>query len=119
MKNKLVQSTIILLIGGFVTKILGMVIKIVMTRFMGTEGIGIYMLLLPTFMLFIALAQLGFPIAISKLVADNHHNNKNLVFSALPISMVINVGIIIFLFFSSRFIADHLLHESKIGRAHV
>ncbi len=113
MKNKLIQSTIILLIGGFVTKILGMVIKIVMTRFMGTEGIGIYMLLLPTFMLFIALAQLGFPIAISKLVADNHHNNKNLVFSALPISMVINVGIIIFLFFSSHFIADHLLHESK------
>lgn len=113
MKNKLVQSTIILLIGGFITKILGMVIKIVMTRFMGAEGIGIYMLILPTFTLFIALAQLGFPIAISKLVAENHHNNKNLVFSILPISMILNFGIIIFLFFTSHFLANQLLHESR------
>ncbi len=113
MKNKLVWSTIILLIGGFITKILGMVIKIVMTRFMGTEGIGIYMLLLPTFTLFIALAQLGFPVAISKLVAEDNHNNKNLVFSVLPISMLLNVIILLFLFLTAPFIANTLLHESR------
>lgn len=113
MKNKLIQSTIILVIGGFFTKILGMIIKIVMTRFMGTEGIGIYMLLLPTFTLFIALAQLGFPIAISKLVADDHHNNKNLVFSLIPVSMILNLFILFLLFLSSNFIATHLLHEPR------
>lgn len=113
LKSKLVRSTIILLIGGLFTKILGMVIRIVMTRFMGTEGIGIYMLLLPTFTLFIALAQLGFPIAISKLVAENHHNNKNLVFSILPISMFINAIILIFIFLSAGFISHNLLHESR------
>lgn len=113
MKNKLVWSTVILLIGGFITKILGMIIKIVMTRFMGTEGIGIYMLLLPTFTLFIALAQLGFPVAISKLVAENNHNNKNLVFSVLPISMLLNVVILLFLFLTAPFIANTLLHEER------
>lgn len=113
MKNKLVRSTIILLIGGFITKILGMIIKIVMTRSMGTEGIGIYMLLLPTFTLLIALAQLGFPIAISKLVAENHHNNKNLVFSLFPVSMILNILILVMLFFSASFISNHLLHEPR------
>lgn len=113
MKNKLVKSTLILLIGGFFTKILGMLIRIVMTRAMGTEGIGIYMLLQPTFMLFIALAQLGFPIAISKLVAEDKHNNKNLVFSLIPVSMVINAFILMSLFFISPFIANNLLHESR------
>lgn len=113
MKNKLIESTIILLIGGLITKILGMIIKIVMTRSMGTEGIGIYMLLLPTFTLFIALAQFGFPIAISKLVADNEHNNKNLVFSLIPISMIMNIIIMIFLFLSAGYISNQLLHEPR------
>ena len=43
MKNsKFIQSTIVLIIGGLITKILGMVIKIVTTRLIGTEGIGLY-----------------------------------------------------------------------------
>ena len=80
-KSKFIRSTIILMIGGLITKILGMLIKIVMTRLIGTEGIGIYMLMNPTFMLLIALAQLGFPIAISTLVAKERNDHKNLVFS--------------------------------------
>ena len=83
-KSKFVKSTIILIIGGFLTKLLGMIIKIITTRFLGTEGIGIYMLLMPTFSLFIAISQLGFPVAISKLVAEETKNNKNLVFSIIP-----------------------------------
>ena len=97
-KSKFVKSTLILIVGGFITKILGMVIKIIMTRLVGTEGIGIYMILSPTFMLLIALAQLGLPIAISKLVSEDKRNNKVLVASAFPITIVVNVLIIIFLF---------------------
>ena len=59
MKNKFVKSTIILIIGGLITKILGMAIKIVLTRTIGTEGISKYMLVLPTFNLFITLCNLG------------------------------------------------------------
>ena len=51
--NKFIKSTIILLVGGFITKILGMIIKIVMTRLIGPNGIGLYMLVMPTFMLLI------------------------------------------------------------------
>ena len=49
-KETFIKSTIILMIGGFLTKILGMIIKIVMSRLMGSEGIGLYMLVLPTFL---------------------------------------------------------------------
>ena len=65
-KNKFLKMTMLLIIGGFITKILGMLIKIVMTRFIGTEGIGIYMLIMPTFSLLVSLTQFGFPVAISK-----------------------------------------------------
>lgn len=113
MKNKFIKSTLILLIGGLITKILGMIIKIIMTRILGTEGIGTYMLIMPTFSLLIAFAQLGFPVAISKLVAEETKNNKNLVFSTIPISLVLNLIIIFILIFSSNFISNDLLHESN------
>ena len=113
MKSKFIKSTIILIIGGFITKILGMIIKIVMTRLMGTEGIGVYMLLMPTFSLLIALAQLGFPVAISKLVAEDKKNNKNLVFSIIPISLILNILIMVLLLFFASTISTHLLHESR------
>ncbi len=113
MKSKFIKSTFILLIGGLVTKILGMVIKIVMTRILGTEGIGTYMLIMPTFSLLIAFAQLGFPVAISKLVAEETKNNKNLVFTTIPISLILNLIIIFILILSSSFISDNLLHESN------
>ena len=112
-KSKFIKSTLILLIGGFITKILGMLIKIVMTRLLGTTGIGMYMLILPTFTLLIAVAQLGMPVAISKLVAEDNRNNKKLVFSSLPISLIINIIIMIILIFISKFIATNLLHEER------
>lgn len=112
-KSKFVKSTIILLVGGFITKLLGMTIKIITTRLLDTEAIGIYMLIMPTYMILITLAQLGFPVAISKIVAEQKKRSKNLIFGILPISMAINLLIIIFLIFTSGFIANNLLHESR------
>ena len=113
MKNTFFKSTLILLIGGFITKILGMIIKIVTNRLVGTEGLGIYMLITPTFMLLITIAQLGFPVAISKLVAEEKNNNKNLVFSIIPFSLIINFIIMLILLFTSKYIANNLLHEPR------
>ena len=48
MKNKFIKSTIILMFGGLITKILGMIIKIALTRAVSTKGIGLYSLILMT-----------------------------------------------------------------------
>ncbi len=112
-KSKFIQSTLILIIGGFFTKALGMLIRIVTTRLIQAEGMGIYMLLTPTFSLFITLAQFGFPIAISKIVAEEKTRGKDLVFSIIPISILLNLFLIFFLLISGKFIAFHLLHEER------
>jgi len=88
-----------------------------MTRLLGVQGIGVYSLVSPTFMLFISLASLGLPVAVSKLVAENNRNSKNLVFLCFPITLVINLFIIFFLIFFSGFISSSLLHEPRIKLA--
>lgn len=112
-KNNFLKITFMLILGGFITKILGMVTKIIMTRIIGTEGIGVYMLIMPTFSLLISIAQAGFPVAISKLVAEDKFNNKNLVLGIIPISLMINLFLMLFIIFSSSFISNNLLHENR------
>ncbi len=112
MKNKFIKSTLILILGGLVTKLLGFVIKIVYTRIIGQEGISLFMLVMPTYSLFITIAQLGLPIAISKLVAENK-SSKKIIFSIIPLMLILNLLLIIFIFFASPFIANVLLKESN------
>lgn len=114
MKEKFIKSTIILIIGGLLTKILGMVIRIVTTRIIGIEGIGLYMLVMPTYGLFITIASLSLPIAISKLVSENTRNNKNVVLGIIPIALIFNIIIITILILSSKFISETLLQNSKL-----
>ena len=114
MKNKFIKSTIILLIGGLLTKLLGMLIKIVMARLIGTKGLGMYMLILPTFTLLISLSQFGFPLAISKLIGEDTRNNKRLVFSILPVLIIINIILIILIILLSPIVSKKLLHNEDI-----
>ena len=85
MKKNFLKSTLILLIGSLITKILSLVIKINISRLIGTKGISMYMLILPTFMLFINLASFSTPLALSKLISEDKRNNKKLFFSITPI----------------------------------
>lgn len=113
MKEKFFKSTLILLIGGLLTKILGMIIKIVIARKIGTRGIGMYMLILPTFSLFINLSQFGLPIAMSKLISEESKDSKKLFFSVLPILIIINILLMIIILILAPFISKTLLHNEE------
>lgn len=65
-----IKGTFILIIASFITRILGFINRIVIARFIGEEGIGLYMMALPTLFLVINITQLGLPVAISKFVAE-------------------------------------------------
>ena len=113
MKEKFIKSSIILIIGGALTKILGILIRMVMSRVATLESIGLYMLVLPTFSLMMAISQLGFSKGVSKLVSEGRYKSKKILFSILPLSFLINIFLTIFLIITSRFIANNLLHNSN------
>lgn len=114
MKEKFIKSTIILIIGGGLTKLLGMIIKIIATRIIGTEGIGMYMLILPTFNLFITLCTLSLPVAISKVIAEDKVNNKTLIFSLIPIIILVDIFLIILIIITAPYISSALLHDNRL-----
>lgn len=113
MKNKFIKSTIILIIGGFFTKILGMLIKIVLTRTIGPKGISLYMLILPTFNLFITLCNLGVPTAITKLVSEKKKSSKKIILPTSFLILIYNLFLILILIIISPYLANNLLHNKN------
>lgn len=107
--NKFIKSTIVLMIGSLVTRLLGFFIRIFFTRIIGSDGINLYSMIMPTYSLLITLAQMGFPIAISNLVAKSEKSSKKILFSIIPVSLLIDILIMIFIFIFAPFLANVLL----------
>ena len=87
---------------------MAMIIKIFLTRSIGDNGIGLYMLVLPTFNLFITLSTLSLPTSISKLISEKKRSKKVIV-PLIPISLLYNLGLMIILVLIAPFLANTLL----------
>lgn len=111
MKNKFVKSTLILIVGALLTKLLGFIIKIIFTRTVNEADINLYSIIMPTYSLLITLAQLGFPLAISNLIAENKTTSKKILFSIIPASLLINILLITLVFLTAPYISNNLLHN--------
>ena len=70
MANGLLKGTLILTIAGFVVKAIGSINWILLSRILGGEGIGIYQMAFPIYLLLLQVSSAGVPIAISILTAE-------------------------------------------------
>lgn len=89
-KQTFLQGTLILIVAGMMTRFLGFINRIVIARLMGEEGVGLYMMALPTLFLIISLTQMGLPVAISKRVSEAEAmNNQEKVKQILVVSLLL------------------------------
>ncbi len=108
------MSIFILLIGGFITKIFGFLIKILFTRTIGQEGISLYTIVMPTYSLLITIATFALPISISKLVSENKIRSKTIVFSTACFILLFNAVFIISILFLAPVISKYLLKQPNV-----
>lgn len=108
MKNNFLKSTLILLIGGAITKVLGLLIKIIYTRILKEDGITLYSIVMPTYSLLLSVASFNIQLAVSKRISAKQRAKKVLVNSCY-IMFVLNAILIITILFSAHFISNTLL----------
>lgn len=114
--NILIKNIIILLISGALTKILGMLGKIIYTRIAGINVVSLYTMITPTFMFLVSICQFSFPISISKLSAEEKYKDSDLLKNAYFIGIIINIILIIFILLTSSFISS-MLHNRSLAPA--
>ncbi len=116
-RHPLIVGTFILTATGIVSRIIGFLYRIYLSRLFGEEGMGIYQLLSPVLSLSFSLTAAGYQTAISKLVAEQAATSKRpslrpLVLGllvSLPLSLACNAV----LFFFADAISVSLLQEAR------
>jgi len=74
-KKSFVQGAIILMLAGFIVRILGFVYRIYLSNLIGAEGMGLFQLIFPVYSLVILTLTSGISIAVSKMVAEELARN--------------------------------------------
>ena len=102
LKKKIFQSTLLLIVLSAISKILSFGVRIYLGRKLNSEAMGYYSLAMPTLVFLIALAQMGIPSALSKVIAQKEKPYISIM-ASLILSVVNNTCLIlIFLFFIPR-----------------
>lgn len=117
--SKFLKGTLILLTAGLITRILGFINRIAIARFIGEEGVGLYMMAYPTFILAVTLTQVGLPVAIAKRVAEaevtgNSAKVKKILVISLLITGSLSIVFTPMLFFGAPFIVDTFFTDSRV-----
>jgi stage V sporulation protein B len=117
--SKFLKGTMILMMAAFITRILGFVNRIVVARFIGEEGVGLFMMAFPTLILVITVTQLGLPVAISKNVAEAESKGdirkvKKILVVSLSITMGLSLIFTPALILLAPFLTDVLFTDDRI-----
>ncbi|WP_033828319.1 stage V sporulation protein B [Bacillus andreraoultii] len=116
--SKFLKGTMILLVAGLITRILGFINRILIARFIGEEGVGLYMMAYPTFILVVTLTQMGLPVAISKRVAEadavgDTAKVKKIFVVSLIMTLTLSIIFTPALFFGAPYFAETIFTDSR------
>ncbi|AOT72666.1 putative polysaccharide biosynthesis protein [Geosporobacter ferrireducens] len=118
-KNSFLYGTLVLIFVNFVVRFLGFAYRIILSRMIGPEAIGIFHLVFPILMVMITFTSAGIPVAVSKLVAhfsslDNKAGCKKVLGISMVIGLAISAVLSILLYFNAQFIAEKLIKNIDI-----
>ncbi len=114
----------ILTAAGLVVTLIGSVNRIVLSRLLGGEGIGLYQMAYPAYMLLLAISAAGLPVAISILVAEqaarNDHAGAQRIFKvSLALMSCIGLALAALLFGTAGWLAGGVLADGRAYHAMV
>lgn len=117
-KQSFLKGTVILIVAGLITRIIGFFNRIIMVRLIGEEGIGLYNMAIPTLFLVYTLSQIGLPTAIAKRVAEaNVQNNQRQVKNILIVSLLLTGGLsllfVVLIIVTAPYLAKYLLTDTR------
>jgi stage V sporulation protein B len=120
MKNNLYKSAAQVTVFSTTEKFISFIYRIVLSRIIGAEGIGIYQICLSVFAVFLTASSSGIPITVSRLIAKNNAEGnvrgKHAVVSAgVLCTLMFTVPTAVILFFGRNLLGFLFTDKSCIG----
>ena len=118
-KDTFLKGALILTVAGFMVKVIGSVNRIILSRLLGGEGIGLYQMAYPVYLLMLSICSAGVPIAVSIIVAEkiakNDYAEAHRIFKVtLGLMMIFGFFFALGLYFLAGYlIASGLIRDSR------
>ncbi|MGD8188862.1 stage V sporulation protein B [Brevibacillus ginsengisoli] len=118
MRQSFLYGTVILIAAGAVTKILGFAHRIVLSRIIGAEGMGLYQMVVPILYFLITLTTFGLPVAIAKQVAETEasqdsRQTKRFLVLSLGIVTLFSLFVSLILFAGAHQLVDWMFADDR------
>jgi len=93
MKKSFIHGAFVLMVAATVNRVVGFIYQAVIYRLIGPEGVGLFNLVYPVYILIIVIATAGIPLGISKLVSEeegrgNHQRSYQILWLCVSILVV-------------------------------
>lgn len=112
-KNSLLIGTATLILAGLLTRLLGFYYRIFLSARIGAEGIGLYQMIFPLYILAMSISSSGTQLAICQLVSKDEKHAGSSLLSGLLVSLPISLICSVFMFMSSNLLANYYLNEPR------
>lgn len=117
-KKSFVGGAVILMLAGFIVRILGFVYRIYLSNLIGAEGMGLFQLISPVYSLIILTLTSGISIAVSRMVAAEMAQNRPANcrrITSCALALVVSGGIVVALgiLCFGRFISREILNDTR------
>ncbi|WP_151735986.1 stage V sporulation protein B [Paenibacillus tengchongensis] len=118
-KQSFIQGTLILLAAGIVNRMLGFIPRIALPRVMGAEGVGLYQLAYPFFIVLVTVITGGIPLAIAKMVAEadgqsQPDKSRRILHTGLVLSASLGLIFTLAAYFAAPWVSNVLLTDSRV-----
>ncbi|MCK4259950.1 MAG: polysaccharide biosynthesis protein [Halanaerobiales bacterium] len=69
-KTNFVKGAAVLTVAGIISRFIGLIYRIPLTRLIGAEGVGLYQMAYPIYTILLVISISGIPVALAKLVSE-------------------------------------------------
>lgn len=117
-KESIIIGTLILTVATTIVRVVGMLFRIYIANALGSEGIGLYQLILSMYMLMVTLATSGIRVAVSKLISEelalrNYSNAKKVMRQSVGLSLFTGFAAAFILYYFAEYIGVTLLNDKR------
>src|SRR6056297_2653726 len=109
-KASFIKGAAILTAAGLAARVMGFGYRVILTRIIGAEGMGLYQMAYPIYTILLVVSRSGIPIALAKLIADRIARGKNKeAYKIFKVARSLSIGVGLIFSFIMAFLARPLI----------
>ncbi|MHB9095345.1 MAG: putative polysaccharide biosynthesis protein [Eubacteriales bacterium] len=119
MKRSFVTEAFVLMAAASVNRVVGFIYQAKIYRLIGPEGVGLFNLVYPVYVLIIVMATAGIPLGISKLVSEeeargNHRGSYQILWLSMSILIITGSGFTLVSYFIAPLLQKYVFFNKMV-----